>query len=196
MTIDDLPEFIKEYYEVHEWRHASAVLARDFPIEWQDILDVLAGFRLRKSWIEVGGGRKSLVAEAIDQSFYARGWVSKTFETNIIVDGVMRNSPTHEVDYFKNRIAVETEWNNKNPFYDRDLNNFRLLFDLQAISVGVIITRCDELQDIFDRIGRKGSFGSSTTHMAKLLPLLDGGAGGGCPILVFGISKKLYIDNE
>lgn len=196
MTIDEIPDYIKEHYEIHEWRHASAVLESDFPQEWQDIMNVLTEFRLRKSWIEVGGGRKSQVAEAIDQAFYNRGWVSKTFDTNIIVDGVIRNSPTHEVDYFKNHIAIETEWNNKNPFFDRDLNNFRLLFDLQAISVGVIITRCDELQDIFDEIGRKSSFGASTTHMAKLLPLLNGGAGGGCPILVFGISKKLYLENE
>lgn len=196
MTIDEIPEFIKEHYEIHEWRHASAVLASDFPQEWQDIMNVLNEFRLRKSWIEVGGGRKSQVAEAIDQAFYTHDWVSKTFETNIMVDGISRNSPTHEVDYYKNHIAIETEWNNKNPFFDRDLNNFRLLFDLQAISVGVIITRCDELQDIFDEIGRKSSFGSSTTHMSKLLPLLDGGAGGGCPVLVFGISKRLFIDNE
>jgi hypothetical protein len=60
--------------------------------------------------------------------------------------------------------------------------------------VGIIITRCDELQDIFNNLGRGSSFGASTTHMSKLLPLLNGGAGGGCPILVFGISNGLYID--
>ena len=32
---------------------------------------------------------------------------------------------------------------NKGPFFDRDLNNFRLLFDLRAIDVNVIgLTRC------------------------------------------------------
>jgi hypothetical protein len=36
-------------------------------------------------------------------------------------------------------VALEVEWNNKDPFYDRDLNNFRLLFDLQVIDVGVIM---------------------------------------------------------
>ena len=40
--------------------------------------------------------------------------------------------------------------NNKDPFYDRDLNNFKLLFDLRAISVGIIITRCDEQYDIIE----------------------------------------------
>jgi hypothetical protein len=30
--------------------------------------------------------------------------------------------------------------------------------------------------------------------MGKLLPKIEGGGGGGCPILVFGISKKLYVE--
>jgi len=69
------------------------------------------------------------------------------------------------------------------------LNNFRLPFELRAISVGIIITRTDELQEIFDSIGRGKSYGSSTTHVGKLLPKIQGGGGGGCPILVFGIKK-------
>jgi len=28
--------------------------------------------------------------------------------------------------------------------------------------------------------------------MKKLLPRIEGGGGGGCPILVFGITQKLY----
>ncbi len=194
MAVAELPEFIRQKYEIHDLRHASAILSRDFPHEWKDIIDVLTEFRLFKRWIVIAGGRKSPVAQAIDDSFLSKGWVEKSFETVITVDGDSRESPTHAIDYFKNRIAIEVEWNNKNPFYDRDLNNFRLLFDLNVISVGVIITRCDELQDIFNELGRGSSFGASTTHMSKLIPLLNGGAGGGCPILVFGISKGLYID--
>jgi Na+-transporting NADH:ubiquinone oxidoreductase subunit NqrD len=106
------------------------------------------------------------------------------------------DTPTHKVDCFRNRVAIEIEWNNKDPFYDRDLNNFRLLFDLRAISVGVIITRCDELQEIFKELGRGSSYGASTTHMSKLLPRIEGGSGAGCPLLVIGISKKLYVEDE
>jgi hypothetical protein len=62
--------------------------------------------------------------------------------------------------------------------------------------VGVIITRCDGLQEIFNELGRGASYGASTTHMSKLLPRIEGGSGAGCPLLVIGISKKLYVENE
>ena len=72
--------------------------------------------------------------------------------------------PTHKVDCFKNRVALEIEWNKKDPFYDRDFNNFRLLFDLRAVSVGVIITRGDELRDIFDALGKVVVWQLHDTH--------------------------------
>ncbi len=195
MAIDLLPKFILESYEVHEWKHACAILKQDFPKEWNDICFVLEDFRLLRSWITVGGGRKSKVSEAIDSSLYRLGWSERHFETEIVIDKTAMKSPTHSVDCFRNGVALEIEWNNKDPFYDRDLNNFRLLFDLRAVSVGVIITRSDELQSIFDDLGRGQSYGASTTHMKKLLPRISGGGGGGCPLLVFGITKKLYIED-
>lgn len=195
MSAEPLPQFIQENYEVHEWRHALAILRQDFPKEFTEVCDVLTRFKLARSWIAVGGGRKSKVSEWIDGALLGHGWKPKNFDTKISVDAETFESPTHEVDCFKNRIALEIEWNNKDPFFDRDLNNFRLLFDLRVISVGIIITRCDELQEVFDELGRGSSFGASTTHMSKLLPRIQGGGGAGCPILVFGIKKSLYADN-
>jgi hypothetical protein len=195
MALDSLPPSIREKYKIHEWKHASAILATDFPNEWQDIIDLLEQFKFCKSWITVGGGRKSKVAEAIDNFLINRGWVEKEFLTSVKVDEREMKSPTHKVDCYKNKVGLEIEWNNKDPFFDRDLNNFRLLFDLRAISVGVIITRCDDLQDIFNDLGRGASYGSSTTHLSKLLPRIEGGGGGGCPLLVFGIRKELYDED-
>lgn len=192
MGIKTLPRSIRENYEVHEWKHACAILKHDFKEEWRDLVSLLEEFELKKSWITTPGGRKSKVAEHIDSFLYERGWREKDFQTSVVVDNVKMDSPTHKVDCYKNKVAVEIEWNNKDPFYDRDLNNFRLLFDLRAISIGIIITRCDELQEVFDSLGRGKSYGASTTHMSKLLPRIEGGSGGGCPILVFGIKKNLY----
>jgi hypothetical protein len=196
MRHEQLPDFIRENYEIHEWRHALAILRSDFSEEYGNIIDVLTRFRLHKSWISVGGGRKSKVAEWIDSELLKHGWRGKCFDTKITVDERSLDSPTHEVDCFKNGIALEIEWNNKDPFYDRDLNNFRLLFDLRVVSVAIIITRSDELQQIFDDLGRGSSYGASTTHMSKLLPRVRGGGGAGCPILVFGIRRTLYVENR
>ena len=196
MSIDLLPTFIREHYAVHAWKHASAILKEDFSREWNDIVSLLTEFRLKKSWITNPGGRKSKVSGYIDSYLYERGWTEKEFLTQVIVDGNETDTPTHKVDCFRNRIALEIEWNNKDPFYDRDLNNFRLLFDLRVISVGVIITRCDNLQDIFNEVGRGASYGASTTHMSKLLPRIGGGGGAGCPLLIFGISKELFVEDD
>lgn len=38
-------------------------------------------------------------------------------------------------------VAVEMEWNNKDPFFDRDLSNYYALHRAGALAVGVIVTR-------------------------------------------------------
>ena len=195
MALTDIPEELHRLYEIHEWRHASAVLLKDFPAEWREICDVLLAFRLLKSRVGVPGGSKSLIAGAIDEALARRGWVEKQFKTAITVDERTEQSPTHKVDCYKGKVGLEIEWNNKDPFFDRDLNNFRMLFDLRALSVGVIVTRSDELKTNFNRLGKGKSYGNSTTHMSKLLPRLNGGGGGGCPVIVFGMRDTLYTED-
>lgn len=192
---DPIPKVIRNKYEIHEWRNALAILAGAHSEEWKEIVEVLKNFRLLRSDVIVPGGRKSPVANKLDKHFYRLGWIEKGFDTSIKVDQEVFKTPTHKVDCFKNRVALEVEWNNKDPFYDRDLNNFRLLFDLRAIDVGIIVTRCDELQKIFDGLGKGKSYGSSTTHMSRLLPRIEGGGGGGCPIAVFGIRRETYVED-
>lgn len=188
-----VPEDLRELYLVKEWRNAAGVLATACPEEWADIIDVLRNFRLLRSEILTAGGRLSPISQQINGAFDSRGWKEKKFETRITVDDTEYVSPTHLVDCFKGRVALELEWNNKDPFFDRDLNNFRLLFDLRAIDVGVILTRATELHTLFNDLGKP--FGTSTTHHEKLWPRLDGGGGGGCPVLTFAITERLYVDD-
>jgi len=51
------------------------------------------------------------------------------------------------------------------------------------------------LQRVFDRLGKGSSYGSSTTHHEKLWPRIEGGGGGGCPVLTFAITPELYVDD-
>lgn len=194
-TIQLVPQELRELYHVHEWRNAAGILETACPKEWADIIAVLRDFRLFKSEVAAAGKNRSPISRRLDGAFYQRGWKEKKFSTAIILDETRVESPTHKIDCFSGTVGLEIEWNNKDPFYDRDLNNFRLLFDLRAIEVGVIVTRGSELQSIFDGLGKGASYGDSTTHLNKLLPRLDGGGGGGCPVLVFAISNKLYVED-
>ena len=189
------PEDIRSLYQIEERHHAAAILKTDFPEQWADLIDVLREFKLKRSEISAKGGNKSPIARGLDGLFFARKWVEKSFEIRVTADGKETLAPTHHVDYFKNRIAVETEWNNKDPFFDRDLTTFRLLFELNVLSVGIIITRADELNKLFKDVGKKTAAGASTTHMAKLIPKMRNRASGGCPVLAFGITLKKYDEH-
>lgn len=190
-----IPEDLRAAFHVREWRNATGVLATACPEEWRDIVTVLRAFRLFRSEVQAAGKNRSPISRQIDGAFYKLGWVEKEFKTAIKIDNREFESPTHRVDCFKGRVALEVEWNNKDPFFDRDLNNFRLLFDLRAIDVGVIVTRASELQGIFNALEKGSSYGNSTTHHSKLWPRLEGGGGGGCPVLTFAITPALYVDD-
>jgi hypothetical protein len=193
-TLHLVPEDLQRLYHVREWRNAVGVLQTAWPHEWAEIIEVLRAFKLYRSEVQVGGGARSLISKRLDGAFYARGWVEKEFDTAIKVDDRTFESPTHKVDCFHGRVALEVEWNNKDPFFDRDLNNFRLLFDLRAIEVGVIVTRSTELNPFLRELGVK-RFGKASTHHEKLWPKIEGGGGGGCPILTFAITPELYVDD-
>ncbi|MDP2358609.1 MAG: BglII/BstYI family type II restriction endonuclease [Beijerinckiaceae bacterium] len=194
-TIHLVPPDLTERYHVKEWRNATGVLATACPAEWAEVQQVLRDFQLLASEVRVGGGNRSLISRRIDEPLYDLGWVEKNFQTSIKVDADEIKSPTHAVDCFKSGVAVEMEWNNKDPFFDRDLNNFRLLFELRAIQVGIVITRSWELQELFKRLGKGASYGKATTHHEKLWPKLEGGGGGGCPILTFAIKPNNFVDD-
>jgi len=192
MSTNLIPRRIRKMYQIAERHHACAILKTDFSNEWKDLLDALGQLRLKKSEILTPGGGKSPISRGINGFFFRRGWKKHNFKIKVLVDGDETLSPTHEVDYFKNGVAIETEWNNKTEFYDRDLTTFRLLFELNVLSVGVILTRASELQRIFDKLGKGSSYGPSTTHLSKLIPKMANRASGGCPVLAFGMTEKLY----
>lgn len=195
MSLDLFPKEVHRKFEIAEKHHAAAILYNDFRPEWDDLVTMLRQFVLRRSDILTPGGGKSPISRGINGFFYERLWKEHEFNIEIRVDDSVTLAPTHHVDYFRNRVAIETEWNNKDPFFDRDLTTFRLLFELNVLSIGAIITRTSELQIIFDYLKKGRSFGNSTTHMGKLIPKLHNNASGGCPILAFGIRQAAY-DSE
>lgn len=196
-----IPSAVTEKFEVFEWRNALTILPALHPTEWSELLSALAGFEMRWSTLTEKGRNKTEAAKLLDSSLYKLGWVEKRFDTKIVVDDVTPPSPTHEIDCYKNRVAVEVEWNNKDPFFDRDLNNFRLLYELRVIDVGVVITRSTSLQQWLHAnhkmlLRDSGTYSASTTHFNKLKPKIEGGGAGGCPVAVFSIKPEAYVDDS
>jgi CRISPR-associated protein Csd2 len=119
--------------------------------------------------------------------FEIKGSKNREFKSSI-------SHGTHKVDYLKGRVAFDLEWNSKDQTFDRDLYAFRAFFDYDAISVAVLVTRSNELDPHFKKLEINHKYGASTTHMGKLIPRLIAGRNGGCPVIVFGITSKLLID--
>jgi hypothetical protein len=193
--LDVIPAEVRTKYHIVEIRHACAILSCDFPKELEDILACLAQFELLRSEIVKPGGRKTKITARFDDFLQARKWKEMSVKVSRTVNEVATASETHKVDFFKGRIATEVEWNSKDSVFARDLNAFRLLHELQAISVGVLITRMDELQKLFSSLGVGKKYGATTTHWSKLWTRIEAGGAGACPMLLIGITKNCYRDD-
>jgi Restriction endonuclease BglII len=133
-------------FEIRLESHAAAILEKDFPEALSDIEGVLLRVEIPIREIIGSGGGETKGTQRIRRALAAEGWHKKNFEIKKIINGVERESISYEVDHakeFDNKkvIALEIEWNNKDPFFDRDLENFKRLHAEGAISVGIIITR-------------------------------------------------------
>lgn len=111
----------------------------------------------------------------------------------------------HNIDFLKGRIAFDLEWNSKDQTFDRDLLAMRTYYDCDIVSAGIIVTRSQELNDVFKTVydfdKNSGTwkpimrkYGASTTWMGKLLYRLDSRRNGGCPVLAIGIKKQCVSD--
>lgn len=100
----------------------------------------------------------------------------------------------HKVDYVKNRVAFDLEWNSKDQTFDRDLYAFRAFHEAGVIGAAVLLTRSGTLNEVFKSLGIMPKYGASTTWMGKLLYRLRAGRNGGCPVLVLGMTPKLIKD--
>lgn len=202
---DHIPEDIAALYEIHDYKHAAAILAHEFPEEFGEICESLRAFRFTTEDVTTPGGNESQIPKKYSQLLRPMGWVEKRLNAKFVIDDQEVSHDTHKVDYLKGRVAFDLEWNSKDQTYDRDLYAFRAFFDYGKISVGVLVTRSNELDPWIAALGSytdkngtdrlyRAKFGASTTHMGKLLPRLKAGRNGGCPVLVFGITPRLLTE--
>lgn len=197
-------------FEFFDYGHALEILFESFPEEWKEIQNTLRKLELTIEDISKAGGNESPIPKKFDEVLYPCGWREIRISGDLIVKKYPRQKAQrrgrfadepfeietikgyidgHNIDFLKNKVAFDLEWNSKDQTFDRDLLAMRTYFDCGLVDVGVIVTRAEELNDIFRDMGLISKYGSSTTWMGKLLYRLDSRRNGGCPILAIGIRK-------
>lgn len=138
-------------YQVASTNHAEAIVAHDFPGEMAEISAALDRFEISARDLIASGGGEAGSTQRLRRELDGKGWHKHNFLQRATIDGIEREAISHEIDHVRRAengtIALEIEWNNKDPFFDRDLENFQRLHALSAISFGVVITRGASLQE-------------------------------------------------
>lgn len=139
-------------FQIEFRSHAKAILATDFPESVEELETALLAATIPIEEIIAGGGGEAKGTQRLRNALAAAGWPKTEFIVERRINGVPRESQSHEVDHVRefpsgDRVALEIEWNNKDPFFDRDLENFKRLHADGAISVGVIVTRGRSLHE-------------------------------------------------
>lgn len=144
-------ELGKRGFEIEFRSHALAIATTDFPEVISQLETVLLSSTIPIQEIIGSGGGETKGTQRLRRALKEHGWRKHKFVVQRIIDGVEREAQSHEVDHIRNfdagTVALEIEWNNKDPFFDRDLENFKRLHADGAISLGVIVTRGASLQD-------------------------------------------------
>lgn len=151
-------------FQVEFHSHAEAILSGDFPSVESELEDVLLSATIPIEEIIAGGGGEAKGTQRLRRGLQAKDWATVTFVVEKRINDVPREAVSHKMDHVKafelphggsGTIAMEIEWNNKDPFYDRDLENFKRLHADGAISVGIIVTRGRSLHDrMTELVGR------------------------------------------
>ena len=220
----DLPSSILNKFECYSYRNASTILVNRFPDHAAELFRVLESFRITKRLIRLPGENKSRIAKHLDD-LMPEDWPEARIsgDLTVLVEPVKKTLRRkfareisrkgfldgHRIDFVKGQVAFDLEWNSKDQTFDRDLYAFSTFYAAGAISLGVMLTRANDLDNEFFRslgtvLKKDGSpgkdavykkFGASTTWMGKLLYRLDAGRNGGCPILALGITQDCIDDD-
>ena len=204
-----------EKFEFQSYGHALEILNGAFQTEWDEIQDSLEHLLITADELREAGGNETSIPKKFDDVLYPLGWREIRITGELLVKMYPRRSEQrgrfsnvpfdektiegyidgHNIDFIKDKVAFDLEWNSKDQTFDRDLLAMRTYFDCGLIDVGIIVTRSQELNDIFREIKDSNGktliskYGASTTWMGKLEYRLKSRRNGGCPILAVGIKK-------
>ncbi|WP_421852855.1 BglII/BstYI family type II restriction endonuclease [Oricola sp.] len=144
-------------FDVLALHHAEAIISKDFPEAESELEQACAELDLPILEVIGSGGGETKLTQRLRRRLAENGWDKRNIQVRKTVrwaddePEIEVASLSHEIDHVKSFppngsvFALEIEWNNKDPFFDRDLENFKRLHAEGAISVGGLITRGSSL---------------------------------------------------
>ncbi len=199
-----VPEDIQDLYEFYNFNHAAEILSTSYTEEYMEILEALRHFRMTETDVTKSGGNESEIPKIFSRHLRPLGWYETKIQGNLLIRKIISGSEErteettiesfidgHKIDYVKNKVAFDLEWNSKDQTFDRDLYAFRTFHECRIIGAAILVTRSVLLNQVFDELNIKKKYGASTTWMGKLLYRLQAGRHGGCPVLAVGITPKV-----
>ena len=165
-----LPQDVVRRFDFYETRQAGAILRAVDGEQFDEVVDVLRRFEIRRADLVRPGGQESRLAQRFNAAFRDRGWREARVDTEITLRLHVRpyrpageehatetttsvENPGYLVDNFKGRVALDLEWNAKDGNLDRDIAAYRSLYDAGFIDVAVLVTRTqDELRSFARRV--------------------------------------------
>jgi hypothetical protein len=201
---------LEKYYDILNHRNALGILSSGCPKEFSELIECFLAFRLEISEIKKAGGSESDIPKKFSSILEPLGWRETKISGDLIVTLQSRKFEEkgfdiekinieqfldgHRIDYVKNRVAFDLEWNSKDQTFDRDLYAFAAFYQANIIDAAVLVTRSEKLNKVFKSINLMHKYGASTTWMGKLEYRIKANRSGGCPVLALGITPKLIKD--
>lgn len=237
LIVDAIPESIRKKFRVASYKKAASVLRYGMNDEFSEVVEALEKFEITTDMIRKPGGNESEIPKVVSGLLRPLSWYETTISGDLIITKSWREQigtsskgkpiselkqefftrskyvDGHKIDYVKNRLAFDFEWNSKDQTFDRDLYAFAAFAESGAIDAAIIVTRDTSLNNVFKEIGQAldkngnpafkedGSpmplmpkYGASTTWWGKLIYRLNAGRNGGCPVLALGITPECISD--
>ena len=197
-------------YDVTNYRNAIGVLKAGSPQDFDELIKAFIKVKIKISDITAGGKNESNIPKKFSSLLRPSGWKETQISGDLLVKLKAKRIETkgydndeltvynfldgHKIDYVKNRVAFDLEWNSKDQTFDRDLYAFSAFYQANIIDAAVLVTRSEKLNTVFKELGIMKKYGASTTWMGKLDYRIQANRSGGCPVLALGITPKLIED--